>query len=291
MESLDFTQPAQSAVYDAAAATAFFEAAGTPETVVAGTRFFAEHQQRGFFAGDDRMYLLVEGAVALSLGGRPLDVVKPGEIFGELATITNARRSATAVARTDCRVIALDGANFLEAIRRTPGFALMMMSILIDRLRLTLARLALQKRLPAGAAAERRVFDEGTLDEIAARLGNPPPLRFAAGQTIINAGDAGTLMYFVRVGRVAISAAGRTLETVGAGGVFGEMSLVDRGARSASAAALTECAVLAANRAQLIHLVEDNPEFALSLLKVVGLRLQALTLPAAGGADAPVRAA
>ena len=100
MEDLDFTQPSQSPIYDPAAATAFFKSAGTVENVAAGKEFFAEHQQRGFFSAADRMYLLLEGAVVLSAGGKSLDTVHPGEIFGEMATITNSKRSATATPAT-----------------------------------------------------------------------------------------------------------------------------------------------------------------------------------------------
>ena len=289
MEDLDFTQasqslnkPSQSPVYDPAAATAFFKSAGTVESVAAGATFFKEQQQRGFFSAADRMYSLLEGAVVLSAGGRSIDTVNPGEIFGEMATITNSKRSATATAKTACRVIALDSGQFQKAIQKAPGFVLMLMSIMIDRLRLTLARLSMKKALPAQAAGdERRVFDDATLDEIAGNLGNPRLLKFTAGQTIINAGESGVLMYLPREGRVAITADGRTLERVGPGGVFGEMALVDRATRAANAVAETNCALMAVNRNQFLELVQTNPAFGLSLLKVLGQRLQAATATSA----------
>jgi CRP/FNR family cyclic AMP-dependent transcriptional regulator len=279
MEDLDFTRPSESPVYDPAAAKAFFEAAGKAETIEAGKTFFIERQGGGFFASDDRMYFLLEGAVALTLGGKSLDTVKPGEIFGELATITDSKRSATATAKTACKVIALDGKQFQKAIAKTPGFALMLMSILIDRIRLRLARLTMMKAIPdRKGASERRVFDDGTVSEIVRNLGNPAPLKFAAGRTIINAGDKGVTMYLVREGRVTITAEGKTIERVGVGGVFGEMALVDRASRAASAVAETDCAVSAVNRKQFLDLVQGDPEFGLSLLKVLGQRLQAVTV-------------
>ena len=91
MENLDFTQPSASPVYDPAAAKAFFAASGKVENIEAGKTIFVERQKGGFFTADDRMYFLVEGAVALTLGGKSLDTVKPGEIFGELATITDSK--------------------------------------------------------------------------------------------------------------------------------------------------------------------------------------------------------
>lgn len=279
MEDLDFTQPSASPIYDPVAAQAFFNVTGKTEAVEAGKIFFVERQKGGFFTADDRMYFLAEGAVALTLGGKSLDTVKPGEIFGELATITDAKRSATATAKTDCKVIALDGRQFQKGIQKTPGFALMLMSVMIDRIRLRLARLTMLKAIPDNLAVqERRVLDDSTLDQLAHELGNPRPLKYTAGQSVIHAGEKGVLMYVPREGRVAILADDKVIERVAVGGVFGEMALVDRSTRAASAVAETDCSLMAVNRKQFIELVENNPAFGLSLLKVLGQRLQAVTV-------------
>jgi CRP-like cAMP-binding protein len=150
---------------------------------------------------------------------------------------------------------------------------------MIDRLRLTLARLTMMQVLPANADSdERRVFDNATLDQIADELGNPGLLRFAAGQPVIHAGEAGALMYLPRQGHVTIVSNGRTLERVGVGGVFGEMTLVDRTTRAADAVAETDCTLMTVNRRQFLDLVQSNPAFGLSLLKLLALRLRAATM-------------
>jgi CRP/FNR family transcriptional regulator, cyclic AMP receptor protein len=278
----DLAKPSQSPVYDPAAATAFFKAAGTTEDIAPGKTFFAERQQSGFFSGEHRMYLLLDGEVALSAGGKSIDTVKPGEIFGEMATITNSPRSATATAKTPCQAISLNADQFEEAIKKNPGFALMLMSIMINRLRLTLARLTMKKALPDKASNdERRVFEDKTLDEISRKLNSPVLLRYNERQQIITAGESGMLMYLPREGRIAITAEGKTLEHVGVGGVFGEMALVDRATRAANAVAETDCALLAVNRNQFLELVSTNPGFGLSLLKLLSQRLHAATMQAA----------
>jgi len=272
-------KPSQSPVYDPAAAAAFFESSGTAESVDAGKAFFVERQQRSFFAADDRMYFLQEGTVVISNGGKSIDTIKAGEIFGEMATITNSPRSATATAKTACRVIALNGKQFQKAIGKSPGFALLLMSIMIGRLRLTLARLTMMKSLPESTAGDkRRVFDDKTLDDIEHQLGNPALVRYNAGQTIISSGETGVLMYLPRTGRITITADGHTLENVGAGGVFGEMALVDRNTRAADAIAETDCALITVNRRQLLELLQAKPAFGLSLLNLLGQRLQAATI-------------
>jgi CRP-like cAMP-binding protein len=279
MENPDLTKPSHSPVYDPVAATAFFKAAGKIESAEPGAVFFTERQQRGFFSGDDRMFLLLEGRVGISVGSRPIDTVKRGEIFGEMATITRSPRSATATAKSACSVIALDGRQFQKAIEKNPGFALMLMSIMIDRLRLTLARLVMTKALPDKLAnAERRVFDEKTLDEIKKALGKSEPAYYSTGQTIFTAGEAGELMYLPRRGTVVITVDGKTVETVGPGGVFGEMALVDSAPRAASAVAETTCSLMTVNRKQFLDLLQTKPAFGLSLLKLLGQRLQAVTM-------------
>lgn len=264
--------------YDASAATAFFADSGTREQAITGKVFFREREQRGFFSGDDRMYLLLEGAVAITVEGKPIDTVRAGEIFGEMTSLTNSRRSATATAKTDCTVFALDGGQFRKAIQRKPDFVLMLMSVMVNRFRLTMARLAMKNALPeAGSSDEKPVFDAGLLKKIAALLDDPSPLRYPAKQTIVSPGDPGLFMYFPLEGRVAICSQDKVLSHVGVGSVFGEMSLIDSAPRSARVVAESDCLLLGVSRAQFLHLVQSHPEIGLALLKLMAQRLQAAT--------------
>jgi CRP/FNR family cyclic AMP-dependent transcriptional regulator len=90
-----------------------------------------------FAAGDpgDCFYVVLEGAVTLSADGRRFEDVGPGGIFGELALLDAAPRSATAEAATDCDVVALDERMFFAHISQTPFFAITVMRIMADRLR------------------------------------------------------------------------------------------------------------------------------------------------------------
>jgi CRP-like cAMP-binding protein len=83
-------------------------------------------------------------------------------------------------------------------------------------------------------------------------------------------------MYVVLEGRVAISLRGATVERLGPGGVFGEMALVDQSTRAANAAAETDCALLAINRAVFINLLKSDPTFGVSLLAAVAERVRNL---------------
>jgi hypothetical protein len=66
-----------------------------------------------------------------------------------------------------------------------------------------------------------------------------PPTRFAAGDVIFSEGDKGNVMYVVRSGEVATEHRGHVMETLGGGGIFGEMALIDGSPRSATVRAKT----------------------------------------------------
>ncbi len=255
MDDLDFSKPAKSAppapagapAYQPAVARAFFESAGKAETVAAGTRFFAENEKASrLLLKRDKMYLLLRGQVALLARGQPIGSVRPGEVFGEMAAISESPRSATAQAQTACEVISLDEKQFQGALRQKPEFALMLLGIMIARLRAMLARLSAIASLPAA-------------------------LKFIMVQ-----GQTGAFMYVVLEGRVAISLRGATVERVGPDGVFGEMALVDQSARAANAAADTDCILLAINRPVFLNLVKTDPTFGVSLLGAVAARVRSL---------------
>jgi CRP-like cAMP-binding protein len=69
------------------------------------------------------------------LGNRLLETVSAYGIFGEMALIDTAPRSATAVAATDVKVVPIAEKQFLFLISNTPHFALNMMRTMARRLR------------------------------------------------------------------------------------------------------------------------------------------------------------
>ena len=286
----DFTKPvnvngtappvaAKSKIYNSAVARKLFELGGAPEQIAAGSNFFVAHEMAakgGLFskAAPNKMFFLASGEVALAAGGRVLDTIRSGEIFGKMAVITGAARSATATARTDCSGYSLDATQFQSAIQRLPEFALMLMSVMFDRLRLLAARMAARKTGAPATEREMAVFDAATLAQLQTWLEASAILRYRRQQPIMREGETGAYMYIVLEGRVAISISGNVVETVRVGGTFGEMALVDQSPRTASAGAVDDCALLAINRAALLSLVKAQPAFGMALMKSVADRLR-----------------
>jgi CRP/FNR family transcriptional regulator, cyclic AMP receptor protein len=285
MDDLDFSRPAgapkpptpaSAPIYLAAIARSFFESVGREEGVAAGTVFFAENEKASrILLKRDKMYLLLDGEVGLAARGRPLGAVKVGEIFGEMAAISDSPRSATALAKTACRVIALDDRQFTAALQKKPEFALMMLGVMIQRLRGMIARLS---GVPTATDSGKgsRVFDKRTLASLQAGLGHQATVRYERNKIIMVAGQTGAFMYIVLEGRVAISIRGAVVERVGPGGAFGEMALVDQSPRSANAAAETDCILLAINRNVFLNLVKSDPSFGISLLSAMAERLRTI---------------
>lgn len=103
---------------------------------------------------------------------------------------------------------------------------------------------------------------------------NIPLKRFAAGDVIFSQDDPGDLMFVVLEGKVDITVGETVVESVGMHGVFGEMALIDRAPRSATAKAgpATELAVITED--SFIELVRKSPVFSIYVMRQMAARLR-----------------
>jgi CRP/FNR family transcriptional regulator, cyclic AMP receptor protein len=101
-----------------------------------------------------------------------------------------------------------------------------------------------------------------------------PLKHYAAGDKIIVEDDEGSVMYIVRSGRVHILTYGTVLESVGPNGMFGEMALIDGSPRSATAVASEACELAPIDKAAFAHLVRQDPDFALRVMRLLARRLR-----------------
>ncbi len=92
------------------------------------------------------MYVVIEGEVNILVGGKIIDTVSIGGILGEMALIDTSPRSATAVPKTDCKVVPISRRHFTFLIQHAPNFALEVMQVMAKRLRHMNAQLEVQEQ-------------------------------------------------------------------------------------------------------------------------------------------------
>jgi CRP/FNR family cyclic AMP-dependent transcriptional regulator len=97
---------------------------------------------------------------------------------------------------------------------------------------------------------------------------------FRTGDTVFREGDQGDLMYVVREGRVELRVKGQLVETLGPGGVLGEMALIEHAPRTATATAKTDCTLVPIPEKRFMFMVQQTPHFALQIMKVMAERLR-----------------
>ena len=101
-----------------------FAKEGVPVFHPAGTTIFETGQPR------DMMFIVQEGEVDIRVGNK---TVETDGFFGEMALIDGGVRSASAIAKTDCKLIPINEKQFNFMVAETPFFALQVMRTLTAR--------------------------------------------------------------------------------------------------------------------------------------------------------------
>ncbi|HEV7490974.1 MAG TPA: cyclic nucleotide-binding domain-containing protein, partial [Rhodanobacteraceae bacterium] len=127
------------------------------------------------------------------------------------------------------------------------------------------ARMLAEVELFEHLSDEERVRLAGFIDE----------LSLSAGETLFNAGEPGESLYVVRSGEIELfikDTAGQRipLAMVGIGEVFGELALLDRSPRTATAIAMADTTLLELDRDDLLLVFQSSPTAALHLLAALG---------------------
>ena len=88
------------------------------------------------------LFAVISGTVKISVSspdGRNaiLNLIGPGEIFGEVALLDGQSRSADATANTNCEIFVIDRREFIPFVRSQPALAMKFIELLCARLRTT----------------------------------------------------------------------------------------------------------------------------------------------------------
>ena len=82
-------------------------------------------------------------------------------------------------------------------------------------------------------------------------------------------------MYVVKTGDLQILDGNYVYETVSAGGIVGEMAMVDGSPRSATVCAIKRSTVIPIDERRFLFMVQQTPFFALRVMRVMTARLRA----------------
>jgi len=95
-----------------------------------------------------------------------------------------------------------------------------------------------------------------------------------SGVTISNKGDAGHCMYFIYSGKVSIHDQQHQLAELSENEIFGELSLLDSEARSASATTVTDCVLLKIEQEHFYDVVATNTDILKGIMRTLCKRLR-----------------
>jgi hypothetical protein len=98
--------------------------------------------------------------------------------------------------------------------------------------------------------------------------------RFAPGETVTKEGTGAAAFFVIESGEAAVSIGGRQRATLSTGDYFGEIALIDEGARSATVTATSPLVCLGLTYWEFRPLVQHNPTIAWNLLQTLATRLR-----------------
>jgi CRP-like cAMP-binding protein len=99
-------------------------------------------------------------------------------------------------------------------------------------------------------------------------------VHFPAGRLICEEGETGAGLHVVIEGDTKVQVGGRTRRKMGPGAFFGEIALLDGGARTATVIAETDVTTLSLPVWSFKSILKEHPTMALKMLEEVGKRLR-----------------
>jgi CRP/FNR family cyclic AMP-dependent transcriptional regulator len=96
-----------------------------------------------------------------------------------------------------------------------------------------------------------------------------------AGKVLVSEGETGNQFFVIMSGTAKLTRRGRKIATLGPGDSFGELALLDKHPRNATAVAETPMELVVIGQREFAGLIDDVPGFARKLLAAMAARLRA----------------
>ena len=105
---------------------------------------------------------------------------------------------------------------------------------------------------------------------------------FKPGQTIFREGEYGDTMYVLVEGVVEVVVGFKVVGAFQPVEIFGEMAVIDAGPRSATVRAKTYCKLAPVNQKRFVFLIQQKPQLALHIMKILVERIRWMNSVASG---------
>lgn len=225
----------------------------------------------------DAFFMLADGIVSVTknVGGeqRTLANLSEGAVFGEMALVSNAPRTATVHARGEVSLLSLarvdleKHAGELESITGA-------------------LRKFTRGRFLANLAATSPLFSDLNRDERRSLIKRFQSQVVGPGDILIEEGEQGRGLFLVLRGDFDVTRKGtggkQRLATLKSGDVFGEISLLREQPTNASVAAKSSGEVLFLARSDFLPAIEQHPTLHATLRELTAERLRANRMVPAG---------
>ncbi len=214
----------------------------------------------------DSLLVIASGHAVIKKGDTELAKLGPGTVLGEMALITGAPRSATAVAHGEVEVFELLRGDVEQLAKQKPTIAEELVEYCRKRLIGNLLRTSpLFKR-----------FDEATRYLL---IDSFKRMAFQQGQKIIEQGKAGTGLYVIATGEVEVSVPkgdeSVVVANLGPGEVFGEIALLNDQPTTATVSARGRVGVLFLPRDDFQKVLDEHADVRTYLESLSTDRLKA----------------
>lgn len=215
-------------------------------------------------------FVLVEGNVSVtrqSPDGRTLNLaqLRPGAVFGEMALISNAPRSATVTAQGDCDLVELTRADLESQAHQLASVTQALRQFTQERLLNNLT----------ATSAIFKPFPRSVRNEIVRRFQDFP---VDPGDELIGEGEEGQGLFLILKGNVRVTKKDGEedvqLAMLKEGDVFGEISLLQDQATTATCSAATRGHLLFLPKREFNSVAARHPEMKEELEKITQERIE-----------------